>query len=41
MDNLKTTDIYLIDQILKGNLDSYKSVLDAGCGSGNYIGALL
>ena len=31
------TDIYLIDQILKGNFDNYTSVLDAGCGAGRNL----
>lgn len=35
--NIRETDIYLIDQILKGNLNSYRSVLDVGCGSGRNL----
>lgn len=30
----KGTDIYLIDQILKGRFDRFDRILDAGCGSG-------
>lgn len=30
---LKNTDIYLIDQILKGRFENKKNILDAGCGS--------
>ncbi len=38
-DWLAGTDIYLIDQILRGRLDSCTSVLDAGCGKArNLIG---
>ena len=31
---MKGTDIYLIDQILKGRYDQLDRILDAGCGSG-------
>lgn len=31
------TDIYLIDQLLKGNLDQLKTVLDVGCGRGRNL----
>lgn len=34
---IRNTDIYLIDQILKGNFDNFKSVLDVGCGSGRNL----
>lgn len=34
---LQKTDIYIIDQILKGRFDCVKSVLDAGCGSGRNL----
>tara|TARA_B100000809_G_C15132596_1_gene529157 strand:- start:2852 stop:3451 length:600 start_codon:yes stop_codon:yes gene_type:complete len=34
---LQKTDIYIIDQILKGQFDQVKSVLDVGCGSGRNL----
>jgi len=34
---LKDTDIYLIDQILKGRFEKTKSVLDVGCGKGRNL----
>lgn len=34
---IRNTDVYLIDQILKGNFDSFKSVLDVGCGEGRNL----
>jgi len=34
---IRNTDIYLIDQILKGNFDNFNSVLDVGCGSGRNL----
>lgn len=34
---LQHTDIYLIDQILKGRFENIKSVLDVGCGKGRNI----
>jgi 2-polyprenyl-3-methyl-5-hydroxy-6-metoxy-1,4-benzoquinol methylase len=34
MENIKGTDIYLLDQILKGTYLSAHKILDAGCGSG-------
>jgi tellurite methyltransferase len=34
---LGSTDIYLIDQILKVNFDSQQLVLDAGCGNGRNL----
>ena len=34
---LKSTDIYLIDQILKGRFDHYANVVDLGCGSGRNL----
>jgi len=38
---LKNTDIYLIDQILKGRFENTKSVLDAGCGTGRNLSYFL
>ncbi|MFT7465593.1 MAG: tellurite methyltransferase [Pseudohongiellaceae bacterium] len=36
---LASTDIYLVDQIVRGKLDRYTRVLDGGCGAGrNMIG---
>jgi len=32
-----TTDIYLLDQILKGTFDSCQRILDAGCGNGRNL----
>lgn len=34
---LQNTDIYIIDQILKGRFNRVKSVLDVGCGSGRNL----
>ena len=34
---LQNTDIYIIDQILKGRFDNCKSVLDVGCGKGRNL----
>lgn len=34
---LQNTDIYIIDQILKGRFESIKSILDVGCGSGRNL----
>jgi len=34
---IKDTDIYIIDQILKGNFDGFKRVLDVGCGRGRNL----
>ena len=31
------TDLYLIDQILKGRFDNTKRVLDVGCGTGRNL----
>ena len=31
------TDIYLVDQILKGNFNDFKTVLDVGCGAGRNL----
>jgi len=36
-DNLGKTDIYLIDQILKGRYQKGDKILDAGCGTGRNI----
>ncbi|MFD1551742.1 class I SAM-dependent methyltransferase [Putridiphycobacter roseus] len=38
--SLKNVDIYLIDQLLRGTLNSELSVLDAGCGTGRNLVAL-
>ncbi len=37
MQELKSTDIYLIDQILKGRFDQIKKIADLGCGSGRNL----
>lgn len=37
IDAFKNIDIYLIDQILKGAIDSTDTILDAGCGSGRNL----
>lgn len=37
MNNIKSTDIYLIDQILKGNFKNFKTILDVGCGDGRNL----
>ncbi|MFM1932161.1 MAG: hypothetical protein RL226_1464 [Bacteroidota bacterium] len=37
MEWLKGTDIYLIDQLLKGTYDHCKDVLDVGCGTGRNL----
>jgi len=37
LNQLKHTDIYLIDQILKGRLESTKTILDVGCGKGRNL----
>ena len=37
LDFIKGVDIYLLDQILKGNLDKESVVLDAGFGSGRNL----
>jgi len=34
LNSLKNIDIYLLDQILKGNIASDAKILDAGCGNG-------
>lgn len=36
-EQLGTTDIYLIDQILKGRINREDSILDAGCGKGRNL----
>ena len=36
-EQLQNTDIYIIDQILKGNFNDCKSVLDVGCGGGRNL----
>jgi 2-polyprenyl-3-methyl-5-hydroxy-6-metoxy-1,4-benzoquinol methylase len=36
-EQLQNTDIYIIDQLLKGNFDELKSVLDVGCGAGRNL----
>ncbi len=36
-DWLSGTDIYLIDQILRGRLDGMQRILDAGCGAGRNL----
>ena len=38
---LQNTDIYIIDQILKGRFDNVKNVLDVGCGSGRNLSYFL
>ncbi len=35
--NIGNTDIYIIDQILKGRLINVRSMLDAGCGTGRNL----
>ena len=40
-DQLHNTDIYLIDQIIKGNFDDFNTVLDVGCGKGRNISYFL
>jgi tellurite methyltransferase len=40
-DLLGSTDIYLIDQILKGRIAPGMSLLDAGCGGGRNLGYLM
>jgi len=37
IDQLKGVDIYLIDQLMKGNINSEHKVLDAGCGRGRNL----
>ena len=37
LSQIEHTDIYLIDQILKGRFDNTKSVLDVGCGKGRNV----
>ncbi|MFT5779094.1 MAG: tellurite methyltransferase [Crocinitomicaceae bacterium] len=34
LDELRRTDIYLIDQMIKGTINKEQRILDAGCGSG-------
>ena len=36
-DILGNTDVYLVDQILKGRFDCFETVLDVGCGSGRNL----
>ena len=38
---LQNTDIYIVDQILKGRFDNVKNILDVGCGSGRNISYFL
>lgn len=38
---LQNTDIYIIDQILKGRFENVKNVLDVGCGSGRNLSYFL
>lgn len=41
IESLRQVDIYLIDQLLRGQIKSGDRVLDAGCGVGRNISALL
>ena len=37
LDRLRATDVYLIDQVLKGRLDGLGTVVDVGSGSGRNL----
>lgn len=37
LDNIKGVDIYLLDQLMKGNIHSKHRILDAGCGKGRNL----
>ncbi|MDG1332634.1 MAG: class I SAM-dependent methyltransferase [Crocinitomicaceae bacterium] len=41
LESLRGIDVYLIDQLLKGRVNSESKILDAGCGSGRNIHYLI
>lgn len=41
LNNIKDVDIYLLDQLMKGNIKSSDRILDAGCGNGRNISLFL
>ncbi|MCH2224547.1 MAG: class I SAM-dependent methyltransferase [Crocinitomicaceae bacterium] len=41
LDEIQGIDIYLLDQLMKGNINDQQRILDAGCGSGRNVFQML